>query len=90
MASFLDQPEGTRGDFIIRTGWNMLRLETREGAPFDLIAALERMRAKAAAGPGEWVVQVPHGRGKRLRRLRLRLTPRGAPPGCIPLSSWPC
>jgi hypothetical protein len=30
-------------DFIVRTGWNALRLRTRDGAPFDLFAALDRL-----------------------------------------------
>jgi len=31
-------------DFIVRIGWNALRLRTRDGAPFDLFAALDGLR----------------------------------------------
>ena len=30
-------------DFVVRTGWNALKLRTRDGAPFDLFTALDRL-----------------------------------------------
>lgn len=34
---------GAGADFIVRIGWNALRLRTRDGASFDLFAALDRL-----------------------------------------------
>ena len=82
MARFLDPAGGERRDLIVRTGWNMLRLETAGGMPFDLIAVLERMKAAPGAPdqPREWAVQALHGRGKQVKRLPLRLVILPLPP----------
>jgi hypothetical protein len=82
MAAFVDRAaEGE--DFIIRIGWNSLRLETRDGKPFDLIALLTKMSKRppgAAAAPREWTGLALHGRGKTLRRLPIRLVIQPLPP----------
>ena len=36
-------------DFVVRIGWNALRLRTRDGAPFDLFAALDRLPERGIA-----------------------------------------
>jgi hypothetical protein len=36
-------------DFIVRIGWNALRLRTRDGVPFDLFAALGRLPERGMA-----------------------------------------
>lgn len=36
-------------DLVVRTGWNSLRLLTPEGAPFDLFAALAKVKGNAAS-----------------------------------------
>lgn len=81
MAAFLDAGDGQLpGDFIVRMGWNALRLETLDGAPFDLIAGLTQMEAGLDGPPREWNVQALHGRGKRIRRLPIRLVILPLPP----------
>jgi hypothetical protein len=37
----------TGADLIVRTGWNSLRLLTLKGEPFDLFAALDRVKSNA-------------------------------------------
>ena len=68
MATFRLGSGGRPRDFIVRTGWNMLRLESLDGTPFELISALRQM--EQAPGPDplneprEWTVQALYGRGK--------------------------
>jgi hypothetical protein len=74
MAALLHPAGGPPCDFIIRTGWAMLRLETEAAEAFDLIGGLRRMQADGASDqPREWSVQALHGRGKQVQRLPLRL-----------------
>jgi hypothetical protein len=58
-------------DLLVRTGWNSLRLLTREGAPFDLMSAL----AGAGEAPGEYAVRVDdrHPAPPQLRLVVARL-----------------
>lgn len=42
-AGDLAQWRAQAGDFIVRTGWNALRLCTPQGSPFDLAAVFERL-----------------------------------------------
>src|ERR1700710_1568125 len=42
MAALQAGSDGRCRDFIVRTGWNMLRLQTLDGQPFDLIGALRQ------------------------------------------------
>jgi Transposase DDE domain len=84
MAGFL-KPYGVRtGDFIVRIGWNSLRLENLDGSPFDLIALLNEMAEQAIAPdnptPREWSGLALYGRGKRIRKLPLRLAIVPLPP----------
>lgn len=61
--------------FIVRTGWNALRLRTPEGGVFDLFAALDRMGEQASA---EWPVAIARDRAARqllpVRLIALRLS----------------
>jgi hypothetical protein len=36
-------------DFVVRTGWNALKLRTRDGGPFDLFATLDRLPERGMA-----------------------------------------
>jgi hypothetical protein len=65
-------------DFIVRTGWNSLRLLQPDGAAFDLFAAL----AAQAAQEGEMQVRVEEGRDEDppLLPLILRLVVRRKAP----------
>ena len=62
-------------DFIVRTGWNSLRLLQPDGAPFDLFAAL----AAQAEQEGEIHVRVDEGRNEETP-LILRLVVRRKAP----------
>jgi hypothetical protein len=77
MATFHLGSGGLPRDFIVRTGWNMLRLETLDGKPFDLIGVLRRMEQEPGANPlnepREWTVRALYGRGKTVKRLPIRL-----------------
>ena len=56
-------------DFVVRTGWNALKLRTRAGAPFDLFAALDRLPEH---GMGEAEIGIALGRaGTKLLAVRL-------------------
>jgi len=61
-------------DFIVRTGWNSLRLLRPDGTPFDLFAAL------AAQGPQEGEVRVRIDEGTKGAPLILRLVVRRKDP----------
>jgi hypothetical protein len=81
MEAFLDAGDGAcHRDFIVRTGWNALRLETMDGAPFDLIAKLVQMETGPNGPPRGWNIQALHGRNKRIRRLPIRLVILPLPP----------
>lgn len=56
-------------DFVVRIGWNSLRLRTVDGAGFDLFAALAKLRKKQ----GEAIVSIDEGNGGADPPLRLRL-----------------
>jgi hypothetical protein len=56
-------------DFIVRIGWNSLRLCSEDGAAFDLFATLAQLRGKQ----GEAVVSIDEGNGRADPPLRLRL-----------------
>src|SRR5229473_4958869 len=56
-------------DFIVRTGWNSLRLLQPHGEPFDLFAAL----AAQAEQEGEVQVRIHEGTTEALEPLSLRL-----------------
>jgi hypothetical protein len=87
MAAFLQPYRDRTGDFIVRTGWNSLRLENVDGSPFDLIAALTGMAADPAAPdnrtPRDWTGRALYGRGKHVRKLPLRLAILPLPPDKI-------
>lgn len=40
---------GAGADFVVRTGWNALKLRTRDGGPFDLFATLDRLPEHGSA-----------------------------------------
>ncbi len=63
-------------DFIVRTGWNSLRLLQRDGEPFDLFAAL----AAQAEQEGEVHVRVDEGPTGGSQPLILRLVIRRKDP----------
>lgn len=73
MAAYLDRHDAH--DFIVRVGWNALRLCDTAGKPFDLVATLRAWRtdAKQAGEPREWTVQALCDRAKAPRLLPLRL-----------------
>jgi len=77
MATFRTGPGGRTRDFIVRTGWNMLRLEKPDGEPFDLPGALRQMEQDPGADPlnepREWALNALYGRGKTIKRLAIRL-----------------
>jgi DDE family transposase len=83
MAAFLAREGGGTRDFIVRTGWNSLRLENPNGSVFDLIAALTDMSAVRVADtsvPREWTGRALYGRGRHIRRLPIRLILLALPP----------
>lgn len=84
MATFRLGSGGQPRDFIVRSGWNMLRLETMDGKPFDLTGALRQMEREPGADPlnqpREWTVQALYGRGKTIKRLPIRLLILAVPP----------
>jgi hypothetical protein len=84
MATFHAGCGGQPRDFIVRTGWNMLRLEQPDGKPFDLTAALRQMAQEPGPDPlnepREWTVQALYGRGKTIKRLPIRLIILPVPP----------
>jgi hypothetical protein len=56
-------------EFIVRIGWNALKLRTPDGAPFDLFAALDRLPEQ---GMAEVEIGIALGRaGTKLLRVRL-------------------
>jgi hypothetical protein len=68
-AADLAQAQAAGADFIVRMGWNAVRLRTGEGAPFDLFGALA---AVPEQGVGEIAVGIALDRaGKRLLPARL-------------------
>jgi hypothetical protein len=75
---------GRPRDFIVRTGWNMLRLESPDGTPFDVIGALRQMEQAPLPDPlnepREWTVEALYGRGKKTKRLPIRLMILPLPP----------
>jgi Transposase DDE domain len=77
MATFRTGSGGRPRDFIVRTGWNMLRLEKAGGKPFDLPGMLRQMQQDPGPDPlnepREWVLDAQYGRGKRIKRLPIRL-----------------
>lgn len=56
-------------DFVVRIGWNALKLRTRDGAPFDLFAALDRLPEH---GIGEAEISIALDRAG-IKRLPARL-----------------
>jgi hypothetical protein len=84
MATFRTGPGGRTRDFIVRTGWNMLRLEKPDGKPFDLPGALRQMQQDPGPDPlnepQEWVLDALYGRGKTIKRLAIRLLILAVPP----------
>jgi hypothetical protein len=84
MAAFHTGSGGRPRDFIVRTGWNMLRLETLDGKPFDLPGVLREMAQNPGPDPfnepQEWTVRALYGRGKALKRLPIRLVILPVPP----------
>jgi len=90
MAAFLRSHGETTGDYIVRIGWNSLRLENADGSPFDLIATLTEMADKPPAAdnatPGEWAGVALYGRGKRIRKLPLRLAILPLPPDKVEIA----
>jgi hypothetical protein len=77
MAMFRTGPNGRARDFIVRTGWNMLRLEKPDGKPFDLPGALRQMQQDPGPDPlnepREWPLDALYGRGQTIKRLAIRL-----------------
>ncbi len=75
MAAYLDRREAGRRDFIVRVGWNALRLRDGAGEPFDLVATLRQCQAdpRPSEAPREWAVQALCDRAKSPRKLPLRL-----------------
>lgn len=84
MAAFRVGSGGRPRDFIVRTGWNMLRLESLDGKTFDLIGALRQMEQAPQPDPlnqpREWTVQALYGRDKNTQRLPIRLVILPLPP----------
>lgn len=77
MATFRTGANGRARDFIVRTGWNMPRLEKPDGKPFDLPGALRQMQQDPGADPlnepREWFLDALYGRGQTIKRLAIRL-----------------
>jgi hypothetical protein len=84
MATFRVGSGGQPRDFIVRTGWNMLRLESPDGKPFELVRTLldikQNPRPDKPGEPQEWSVQALYGRGKKIKRLPIRLVVLALPP----------
>jgi hypothetical protein len=84
MATFRIGSGGKPRDFIVRTGWNMLRLESLDAKPFDLTGTLRQMeqapQPDPLSEPREWTVQALYGRGKKIKRLPIRLIILPLPP----------
>jgi hypothetical protein len=84
MAAFRTGSGGRPRDFIVRTGWNMLRLENPDDTPFDLIGALRQMEQAPLPDPlnepREWTLTALYGRGKKIKRLPIRLMILPLPP----------
>jgi hypothetical protein len=84
MAAFRAGSGDRSRDFIVRTGWNMLRLENPDGSPFDLIGVLRQMEQAPLPNPlnepQEWTVKALYGRGKKIKRLPIRLMILPLPP----------
>jgi hypothetical protein len=84
MATFRAGSGGRPRDFIVRTGWNMLRLEQLDGTPLDLTGALRQMERAPEPDPlnepREWTVRALYGRGKKIKRLPIRLIILPLPP----------
>jgi hypothetical protein len=84
MATFRIGSGGKPRDFIVRTGWNMLRLESPDAKPFDLTGVLRQMEQAPQPDPlnepREWTVQALYGRGKNIKRLPIRLIILPLPP----------
>ena len=82
MAAYLDRLEAGTRDFIVRTGWNALRLRDTAGDPFDLIATLRTWQTAPgqAEQPQEWAVQALCDRARSPRLLPLRLIILPLPP----------
>ena len=63
---------------IVRVGWNAVRWETRDGAPWSVLAAV---RDLPAGTPGDWPVQIPGTADRPALPLRLvACARRPAPP----------
>ena len=75
MAAYLDRQQAGSRDFIVRLGWNALRLRNTAGERFDLIATLRTWHTdpRPRDEPREWLVQAVCERGKSPRLLPLRL-----------------
>jgi heme-degrading monooxygenase HmoA len=56
-------------DFIVRIGWNSLRLRTADGSVFDLFAALAKLGKKQ----GDVAISIDEGNAAADQPLRLRL-----------------
>jgi DDE family transposase len=65
---FLAEARG-KADFIVRVGWNALRLSTPRGKSFDLIRYLQRL--PAGMKPHEVTLRAAAGRGEAALSLRL-------------------
>jgi hypothetical protein len=81
-AAFLEKAGEDAEDFIVRIGWNSLRLQNTDGTPFDLIATLNEMELATPdhRTPREWTGLALHARGMRLRKLPIRLAILALPP----------
>ncbi len=84
MATLRTGSGGRTRDFIVRTGWNMLRLEKPDGPSFDLPGALRQMQQNPGPDPlnepREWLLKALYGRGKTIKRLAIRLLILAVPP----------
>jgi hypothetical protein len=84
MAAFRTGSGDRPRDFIVRTGWNMLRLENPDDTPFDLIGVLRQMEQAPLPDPlnepREWTLTALYGRGKKIKRLPIRLMILPLPP----------
>lgn len=84
MAAYLQAQGDKSGDFIVRVGWNALRLENADGSPFNLIETLTEMSKQPAVPddptPREWTGRAPQGRRKHIRAMPLCLVILPLPP----------
>lgn len=78
LRAFLDQPNATRQDLIVRIGWKALALCDADGKPFNLIHHLKTF--PEGTEPQEWTVQAQVGSAKQPRWLALRLIAVPLPP----------